>query len=752
MVRGIVQGVGFRPHVARVAASLPISGFCGNDDESVFIEAQGDASAMESFLSSLRDTLPPLARITSIEAVDLPVVRGDDSFRIVESARTGGAVTLVPPDIARCDDCLAELTDPTNRRYRYPFISCTNCGPRFSIIRDVPYDRAKTTLADFPLCGDCLAEYTDPLNRRFHAEPISCYACGPRLWLEVAGAEVAEWGGAVDAARALIADGKIVAVKGMGGFTLICDARNEQAVSRLRDRKRRPGKPLAVLTGDTASVRQFASVSDEQEHELRSPQRPIVLLPQGAGYDLAASVAPGLGQIGVMLPSAPIHDLLLTPGAVLVATSANRSGEPLCYLNDSARNDLSDIADALLINDRDIHVPVEDSVLLADAETTVPIRRSRGFAPLPVALPGLVGTVLGVGGELKNTFTVTRDGMAFVSAHIGDMGALATQRAFERSVEQLLSAHRHTPALLVADRHPGYSTLAWAERRSDGTQVPLMTVQHHHAHAASLLAEHQMSGAPAVCIVFDGTGYGDDGTVWGGEILRVHGTHYERLWHLPTFWLPGGDSAVAHPWKSGIALAAELGLGLDGLASRAAAPSAEVALVVSQLATTTAVVRTSSAGRLFDAVSSLLGICHDVTYEAQAAMELEAAARRCDHADHRVHRFDGISEGITDIVIAHRDGEPVACGARRFHAGLAGIVAERAAAHATPGEPIGLTGGVFQNTVLTHDVIAALRQHAPGVRVLTHHLVPANDGGLSLGQAALGLLALNDDKESEPCA
>lgn len=752
VLRGIVQGVGFRPHVARVAAALPVTGFCGNDDESVFIEAQGEARDVDVFLMRVRDTLPPLARIESIEADTLAVIDADDPFHIVESERRGGAVTLVPPDMARCDDCLAEMNDPKDRRYRYPFISCTNCGPRFSIIRDVPYDRPKTTLAEFPMCPDCLAEYTDPLNRRFHAEPISCYACGPRLWLESGGVEIAEWQGAVDAARALIAAGKIVAVKGMGGFTLMCDARNESAVSRLRQRKHRPGKPLAVMTSTVTDVRSFARVSALQEAELVSPQRPIVLLPDGPGYDLATSIAPGLSEIGVMLPSAPVHDLLLSPGAVFVATSGNRSGEPLTYRNDDARRDLSDIADAFLINNRDIHVPVEDSVLLADGDRTVPIRRSRGFAPLPIQLGTATETVLAVGGELKNTFTITRDGMAFVSAHIGDMGALATQRAFERSVEQLLTAHRRTPALIVADRHPSYSTRAWAERRSERDDTPLLTVQHHHAHAASLLAEHGLLGQSAVCVVFDGTGFGTDGTIWGGEILRVHGTESERLWHLPTFGLPGGDSAVEHPWKAALALADSLGIPVDDVPSASAGSPAEVALVRSQLASGFGVATTSSAGRLFDAFASLVGVRQDVTYEAQSAMELESAARGCTHRGHASHRFDGLGSGIADLVERRRAGEPVSCVARMFHAGLAALAVDAAVAVLEPGELVGLTGGVFQNRILTRDVREGFRMKAPNSRILTHSRVPANDGGLSLGQAALGHLALVAEQENASCA
>ncbi|MCL2316160.1 MAG: carbamoyltransferase HypF [Actinomycetia bacterium] len=745
VMRGIVQGVGFRPHVARTATGFAVTGFVGNDDESVFIEAQGAPAEVGAFLDTIVATLPALARVTAREDTPIGPLASEDAFTIVASRRAGGAVTLIPPDVAPCPDCLRELADPADRRYRYPFITCTNCGPRLSIITDVPYDRPATTMAGFPMCRACAAEYADPLDRRYHAQPISCFDCGPRLWLQRSsvhgdGAEIAGWDDAIAAARSLLANGAILAVKGIGGFTLFADARNPGAVEELRRRKHRPHKPFAVMAADAASAAAFAAFTPDQERALVSPQRPIVLCPQGPGYDLAPGVAPGLDDVGVMLPSAPLHVLLVAAGEVYVATSANTSGDPIVYRNEDALADLAGIVDAFLIHDRPIHVPVEDSVLMAVGEETWPVRRSRGYAPLPVRLGADDRSVLAVGGELKNTFAITRDGNAFLSAHIGDMGSWACQQAFERSVAQLMATHRRTPEVVAADLHPQYATRAWAERYADGHDVPLLGVQHHHAHALSLLAEHGLAGTPATCVVMDGTGYGTDETIWGGEILNVGADPlgYERAWHLPLFDLPGGDSAVWHPWKTALALLFACGIDSAGLPCALAAPPAERRLVESQLAHRVAVVATSSAGRVFDAVASLLAVRHDVTYEAQAAMELEAVARGCAHSEHTRATAEDVPALIATLVAGVRAGTPTACLARVFHAGLSGIVARAAlAAMRTAGtQVVGLSGGVAQNRLLVADVRRELGHDAP--KLIVHDVVPANDGGLSLGQALAG--------------
>lgn len=804
--------------MARVAQEHGVTGLVGNDEAAVFIEAQGTPGQTARFIEAVIGGLPPLAHVVSATETPGAVLAGEDQFRIVPSRRRPGARTLIPPDMAPCQDCLAEMRDPEDRRHRYPFITCTNCGPRLSIIRDLPYDRPNTTMAGFPMCPACAAEYQDPANRRYHAQPISCFDCGPRLWLADAdGREIGAWEDGIGQARKLLAEGGTVAVKGIGGFTLFCDARQAGAVARLRRRKRRPGKPFAVMAASAVGAARFADFSEAQRRELVSPQRPIVLAPMGTGYDLAEEVAPGLGDVGVMLPSAPLHHLLVRGDEVYVATSGNVSGEPLRYRNEDAVADLGAVVDAFLTHDRPIHVPVEDSVLMSDAAVTVPIRRSRGYAPLPIALGDADAAVLAVGGELKNTFAVTRDGLAFLSAHIGDMGSPAAQRAFTRSVEQMAAMHGRAFDLVVADLHPDYATTRWAERYCLERGAPLVQVQHHHAHALSLLAEHGVGpDARAVVAAFDGVGYGLDGHSWGGEVLALGGTadplDFERAWHLDEYWLPGGDAAQASPWKCAVALMDQLGLDGSGLPPLEAAAPAELALLRGLPTAAAAglpglIHLTTSAGRLFDAVASILGVRQHVTYEAQAAMELERLARACDHAacaawapelgggvlggssqhpggrepnapgslpgarepnspvgrigvdavqahvnvagtrgDDPAGRASALGaggEGLTAALLVHtvrgaRDGLERACLARRFHAGLAWITAAALsrAAEQADAEVIGLTGGVFQNRLLTRSTLALLS--AADRPVLTHRLVPAGDGGLALGQARAG--------------
>lgn len=759
VLRGVVQGVGFRPHVTRIAHMIGVHGFCGNDDESVFIEVQGSSAQLDEFIARVTGDAPPLAHITSITSENITPIESDITFMIVESEHAAEGLTLIPPDVARCEGCVVELRDPGDRRYGYPFISCTNCGPRLSVIRDLPYDRTLTSLDVFPMCDACEAEYTDPLNRRFHAEPISCFDCGPRLWLVENEVETAQWQSAIDRARELVAEGKIIAVKGLGGFTLMCDARNENAVALLRARKHRPGKPFAVMAADEQSASAVAYFDPSHVTALVSGARPIVLAPKNETYDLAPSVAPGLKDVGIMLPSAPVHDLLLQSGDVFVATSGNIAGDPLCYRNEDALRDLAQLVDALLINDREIVVPVEDSVVLTDEEGLLPIRRSRGFAPLPVNIPKQDKTVLAVGGELKNTFTLTRDGYAFVSAHIGDMGSLATQTAFDRSVAQMLAAHRRVPDLIVADLHPSYSTTAWAQRYAERHDIPLLQVQHHTAHALSLLAEHGLldSTDTHIIVTFDGTGYASDGTIWGGEILGLTCGDAQRLWHLPEYYLPGGDSAVTNPWKSALGLLHALGIDPHGLLPWELAPENERILVESQLVNHVAVIPTTSAGRLFDALSSLIGIRQTVTYEAQAAMELEAIARDCDHSPLTTMPSD-VSELVEQLIAGVKDGEHLCCLSRHIHRGLATVTADAIGNQVTAkiemGEiapSVGLTGGVFQNRIFTGDLVGALYSRGQIGRVLTHNRVPANDGGLSLGQAAAGVLLLGQ-KGDTSCA
>ncbi|MDR0960480.1 MAG: carbamoyltransferase HypF [Propionibacteriaceae bacterium] len=810
IMRGVVQGVGFRPHLATLAARFPITGFTGNNDESVFAEAEGEAWAVDGFIECASSDHPPLAVVTSLEDEELIPTGEEIAFVIIPSRRSPGALTLISPDIAPCADCVREMTDPSDRRFRYPFITCTNCGPRLSIIRDVPYDRPNTTMDAFPMCDACAAEYSDPSDRRYHAQPISCFDCGPTLRLTLtdlgreAGFTTPHAGGSsrsresfdaiLTAARAIIADGGILAVKGIGGYTLMCDARDANAVERLRSRKRRPGKPFAVMAATVEAAERIADLSPAQRDTLVSPQRPIVLLPQAATYDLAPGVAPGLDDVGVMLPSAPLHVLLVEGDEVLVATSGNVSGDPIRYRDDEAERDLARLVDGFLVHDREIVTPVEDSVSMADTRggrgtlpallsaarcpdiapssplsshhsrpssehgfddvDLIPVRRSRGYAPLPVHLGGADVTVLAVGGELKNTFAVTRHGMAFLSAHIGDMGSLRSRQAFERGVDQSLRSHRRSPALLVCDLHPGYATTAWAERYSETHDIHLLRVQHHHAHALSLVAEHRLQGKPTVVATLDGTGYGTDGTIWGGEIIALGADplEYERVWHLPMFPLAGGDSAVKRVWKSALGLLARFGVDPAGLPCYEEADPAERALVLSQLATgpvsglAAGVVETSSAGRWFDAVASILGVRQEATYEAQAAMELERAAHGCHHAACADPGWGDPAGIVAAVVEGARSGRSIACMARGFHAALATVVVDALADYATAHPEIegrvGLSGGVFANRLLTRDCQHRWGERASGA-LLIHHVVPANDGGLSLGQALAGVLTMN---------
>ncbi|MCL2785239.1 MAG: carbamoyltransferase HypF [Propionibacteriaceae bacterium] len=760
-ITGVVQGVGFRPHVARIAARYPVTGLCGNDDNSVFIEVQGVLSDVESFLVDLVGEAPPLSSILSVTATDLAVVGDEPEFIIVASRRATGPLTLIPADGAICADCLADMADPNNRRFRYPFTTCTNCGPRLSIIRDLPYDRPFTTMAEFPMCDACAGEYKDADDRRFHAQPISCFDCGPNLWLEVVGHDTEDspspdrrrgFEEVISAARQMVAAGKILAVKGIGGFTLMCDARNEEAVATLRTRKRRPGKPLAVMAGSVEAARSIACLEQAHLDALTGREAPIVLAPMATTYDLAASVAPGLDDVGVMLAYAPVHRLLLDEVDILVATSANSSSKPLTYLNDDARRDLSSIVDAFLMHDRGIFVPVEDSVVMTDGDGLTPIRRSRGYAPLPVFLAHGNQTVLAVGAELKNTFALTRNSMAFLSAHIGDMGSLETQAAYEKSVDQMLRAHRRTPDLIVVDKHPGYATHGWGKRYAEKLGVPVLEIQHHHGHALSLVAEGELTG-PCVCLVLDGTGYGDDGTIWGGELLGLSENllTFDRVGHLPGFWLPGGDSAVRHPWKSALGVVWEYGISPENVSawsqhsahSRAGQPTPEeLDTVTSQLVSHINVARTTSTGRLFDAAASILGICHQITYEAQAAMELEATARRCTH-DHQPKPAD-IEALFSLLIQGFHEGQDVRCLARIFHRGLAYVFATMVETSAPDTTAVGLTGGVFANRLLTADLTDNLRR--AGHTVVGHRIVPANDGGLALGQALAGTRYLRDEQ------
>ncbi|MFF3615736.1 carbamoyltransferase HypF [Streptomyces sp. NPDC002580] len=764
-VTGVVQGVGFRPFVYTLAEELGLTGWVTNNARGVEAEVEGPAADVAAFCERLGTRPPPLAVVETVEHRAVPLADDGPVFTIRPSSGGLGR-TLVSPDTATCDACLSELADPGDRRYRHPFITCTHCGPRFTIVTSLPYDRDRTTMADFPLCADCAAEYADPADRRFHAQPIACPACGPRLTLRTGPGDPGELsdGRALAEARRLLAEGAVVAVKGIGGYHLACDAGDPTAVRTLRKRKNRGGKPFAVLADSLETVRRLAHVGPVERELLLGPRKPVVLLRRraGAGDEIAAGVAPGSPDLGIMLPYTPVHRLLLglpgdPPGpAVLVMTSGNRAGEPIVTDDTEALTRLAGLADAWLAHDRPIHVPCDDSVVRVCAGAELPVRRSRGYAPFPIALPVPVVPALAVGGDLKNTFCAGDGRYAWLSAHVGDMDDLATLTAFERATGHLTDLTGVAPTLLIADRHPGYRATRWARRAAGARGLPLRQVQHHHAHVASAMAEHGLDGsAPVIGVAFDGTGYGDDGAVWGGEVLLADYDGYRRFAHLGYVPLPGGDAAVRNPYRMALSHLRAAGLPwADDLPCAAAATPEERRLLERQLERGLNCVATSSMGRLFDAVSSLAGVCHRVEYEAQAAMELENAALDdlagplTDDERNDAYRFmlrtvrqDPEAPLIADpapvlaaAVADVRAGVPAGPVARRFHRAVVALVQEVCAvARERSGiRTVALSGGVFCNALLTEGCGTVLERD--GFTVLRHHRVPPNDGGLALGQ------------------
>ncbi|HEY2214619.1 MAG TPA: carbamoyltransferase HypF [Acidimicrobiales bacterium] len=772
-VVGVVQGVGFRPFVVRLATELGLAGHVGNDANGVFIEVEGAGGDLLSFAARLTRDAPPLAHIFGVESSSA-IVRHERGFRVVESQEGVGVSTFVSPDVAVCADCLRELFDPSDRRWRYPFINCTNCGPRFTITRRLPYDRCHTTMAGFALCTDCDREYHDPTDRRFHAQPIACPECGPRIWFDGGtgagggGGEMAEGtDAALAATQSALAHGAVVAIKGLGGYHLACDARSSRAVELLRQRKARPDKPLAVMVRDLSVARRLAHINPTEAALLTGTVRPIVLLSKltegsegsegPAGLEspslLADQVAPDNPFIGLMLPYTPLHHLLFEAvpatglGAespvpeMLVMTSGNLSDEPICHDDADARARLGRIADGWLLHDRPIHVPCDDSVVRVEDDEERPIRRSRGYAPLPVRLPFEVAPTLAMGGELKNTFCLASGHDAFMSQHIGDMGSLETLAAFEQSTNQFEQMYQVDPGQVAADAHPGYQTRRWADERSGR---PVELVQHHHAHIAAVMAEHAVPADQRVIgFAFDGTGFGTDGAIWGGEVLIAGYDDFERAAHLRYVPLPGGDATIRKPYRAALAHLWAAGLSWDAdLAPVQQATDDERAVLARQLERDVQCVPTSSMGRLFDAASSLLGVRHVATYEAQAAIELECFAG--DHlGEGREYTFGlagnellvaPVWQGMIDDL---RQGIPTGAIAAGFHMAVARMIARTAdrLRSETGLELVALSGGVFQNALLVRLTRAELATRQ--LRVLTHRVVPTNDGGLALGQAVV---------------
>ena len=736
-VEGTVQGVGFRPYVYRLARDERLGGWVRNDERGVVLEVEGAPEAVERFLARLPREAPPLAAVEHVDSCTLGCL-GEHEFLIVESARRGVPTAPVAADSATCDACLAELRDPADRRYRYPFVNCTDCGPRFTIVRGVPYDRARTTMAGFAMCAACRAEYEDPLDRRFHAEPNACPACGPRARLLDAAGTVVGRGDAVAAAGAALRGGAIVAVKGIGGYHLACLAADEDAVAALRARKRREDRPFALMAADLDAARELVDLTVGEAALLLGHDRPIVIAPRCGAARVAAAVAPGVRELGVMLPYSPLHHLLLADvGAPLVMTSGNVSDEPIAYRDADAIARLGGLADRFLVHDRPIETRTDDSVLRGRQV----LRRSRGRVPDTLSLPvPAARPILACGAELKSTFCLARGRRAWVGHHIGDLQNWETLASYREGVAHFERLFAVAPEVVAHDLHPDYRATAYALEREAAEHV---AVQHHHAHLAACLAEHGVTG-PAVGAIFDGSGLGTDGTVWGGELLVGDLVGCERAAHLWPVRLPGGDAAVREPWRMALAWLAAADLAPPpALAARI--DQARWTAVASLVRTGTAAPVTTSAGRLFDAVAALCGLRDAVSYEGQAAVELEAA---CDPAVHDAYPLPWVRGDAALLVLDARATiaavvddvrADVAVGviAARFHHALADAAAGAAArtAGAAGLDTVVLSGGVFQNRVLLDRTAANLAR--AGLRVLIPERLPANDGGIAYGQAAV---------------
>ncbi|HVF76826.1 MAG TPA: carbamoyltransferase HypF [Solirubrobacteraceae bacterium] len=744
-VDGTVQGVGFRPFVYRLAGELGITGWVLNDERGVLVEAEGSPDAVHVFLARLSADAPPLAEVRGVEAEDVPV-EGAAGFEIVASERGGTATAPVAPDSATCEDCLAELADPADRRHRYPFLNCTNCGPRFTIVRGIPYDRPLTTMADFEMCDACQAEYEDPADRRFHAQPNACPVCGPRVTLLERGGEPVA--GVEDAVRAAADDllaGRILAVKGLGGYHLACRADSEEAVAQLRGRKRREDRPFALLGRDVDAARELVELGPVEEELLTSRERPIVLARRLADAPVALSVAPNAPDLGLMAPYTPLHQLLAQDtGVPLVMTSGNLSDEPIAFSDDDARERLRRIADRFLVHDRPIATRTDDSVVRVVRERPLMLRRSRGYVPASLDLPIATSLhLLGVGAEQKNAFCVAKGDRAWSSHHIGDLKNYETLQSLETGVEHFQKLFEVAPELLVHDLHPDYLSTRYALGRED---VRLFSVQHHHAHLAATLAEHGETGL-AVGAIFDGTGYGTDGTVWGGEILVGGLDRIERAGRIRPIRMPGGDRAISEPWRMAASWLTEMQVPLPPAFADIAQPRWNMVARMSINGMGSPF--TSSAGRLFDAVAAMCGVRLEVSYEGQAAIEFEALADRGAVDPYPLeleHRGAAVALDVRPTILAVLGdigaGVPVGTISARFHAGLARATVEVLVLVAGRQELdlAVLSGGVFQNRLLLELTTEGL--HEAGLRVLVPEKLPPNDGQIAFGQVAIAAARL----------
>ncbi len=769
-ISGVVQGVGFRPFLFALAQKYCIKGEVSNAAGGVLARVEGPACSLDRFVSDITGTPPPLARVDRVQTTRIPVT-GFTDFHIIPSRASRSRATLISPDVCVCSDCLAEMHDPENRRHAYPFINCTNCGPRFTIINDIPYDRPKTSMKDFVMCANCRAEYEDPANRRFHAQPNACPECGPRVFLtDNQGRQMAGADNAIAMAADLLKTGQILAIKGLGGFHLAADAANDRAVRLLRQRKHRPSKPFALMAGSVAVLLDHVQLSDDEKELLQCYHRPIVLAEKKAD-GLCAGLSPALAPcntcLGIMLAYTPLHCLLLEHGPdILVMTSGNRSGEPLSIDNQDALDAFSHIADFFLLHNRDIYFRADDSIVRIQAEKTRFVRRSRGYAPLPIQLAAPLPSVLGCGAGLKSTICLTRGSQAFVSQHIGDLENDRTYAFYTHTIAHFTKILDAAPQAAAHDLHPGYMSTAYAAAAG----IPLVAVQHHHAHAVSCMAENHLDG-PVIAITLDGTGYGTDGHIWGGEILAATQKTFLRKAHLGYVPMPGGDAAVLEPWRMAASVLytamgrSFLDLDIPFIRQR---DKEKLAFICQMMEKQINTPMTSSCGRLFDAVSSLLCICHVISHESQAAMELETVAAQdfgketvAPYAfclDRQPEPLDETAEPafiidmmpcVLDIVAEIKTQVPAPRISRRFHQTIvaAFVRAAEKIAGTTGLDKVVLSGGVFHNEYILTRMIQALEQK--GLAVYTHTCVPSGDGGISLGQVVVAGARLADSPNND---
>ena len=755
-IKGIVQGVGFRPFVFALAEKNALKGRVFNNGNGVLIDIEGKNQSIEQFIKAIKTTPPPLSFIESVEFEELNQIADFSDFRIIESSSNGNKFTPISPDVSTCEDCLREMFDENDRRFLYPFINCTNCGPRFTIIKDIPYDREMTTMREFEMCEPCRAEYENPRDRRFHAEPTACENCGPKIWFaERLESAVGESVSSVSILKTQTAlkNGKIVAIKGIGGFHLACDARNDKAIEILRERKGRVDKPFAVMVKDLETAKTLVEIDQAEESILTGKERPVVLLKRKSD-ELSELIAPNNRFLGVMLPYSPLHYLLFDSNSfqspdVLVMTSGNFSNEPIVKDNVEALENLSHLADSFLLHNREIYVQCDDSVVRVlespkSENQILPIRRSRGYAPFPVELPFEVPNILAVGGELKAAFCLTKKNFAFMSQHIGDMENLETLRSFERSLEQMKALFRVEPEIIACDKHPGYLSTKWARENASKFGAELIAVQHHHAHIASVMAENGLPNEKVIGFAFDGTGFGDDGNIWGGEVLIADYKGFERAAHLDYFPLAGGDASIKKPYRVALSLLKEANIEWNekfGCVSFCS--ETERKILAKQLEKNLNVFSTSSFGRFFDAVASLSNVCQKVTYEAQAAIEFESMI---DENRSESYKFDLRAGGtilidwknlIRAVVRDVLADLPIPVISAKFHNAVANLILDLSFEMRKQFgiNKIALSGGCFQNIVLLQKTISYLNEN--GFEVFGHSKVPPNDGGLALGQAVV---------------